>query len=89
MQRNEISAGEPIRTTFIVLIYNKERFLKRRSVTMASTNGHLFLKSPIDIQLQQRIHSSYYFEMDFGICGMDRLTLKQSSLKLILTMYFY
>ena len=33
----------------------------------------------------ERIHRSYYSEMDFGIGGMDGLTLKHGTLKYVFT----
>ena len=38
-------------TPFIVIIRDKERFHRRRSVKMANTNGYIFLKFPIAKQL--------------------------------------
>ena len=52
---------------------------------MPNTNGYIFLKFPIDIQLRERIHRSYYSEMDFGIGRMDGLTLKHGTLKYVFT----
>ena len=38
-------------TPFISVKCNKERFHKRRSVTMANTNGYLFLNFPVYMKL--------------------------------------
>ena len=36
-------------TSFIVLICHKEKYAKRRSVTIANTSGYMLLKFPVDI----------------------------------------